>query len=156
MDEPAYYRGTLEYLRGNKTEIIEFYYPAEAGWSCINCGDCCGDVDQRTRMILLLPEDIKRVEETSSEDFYEPWDEGSFIGLMCKKYGKCVFYKGDGCRIYDHRALLCRMYPFWLEKQDDFFLFGIDHECRGKDKGEPLDEEFYAKLLKMALNAMKY
>jgi Fe-S-cluster containining protein len=156
MDEPEYYRGTLEYPRGNNVEIVEFYYPADAQWSCINCGDCCGDVDQRTRMILLLPEDVERIEETGATDFYEPWGEGSFTGLMCKRDGKCVFYKGDGCRIYAHRALLCRMYPFWLEKQDDFFLFGIDHECQGADKGKTLDEDFYAELLLMALKAMDY
>jgi hypothetical protein len=48
------------------------------------------------------------------------------------------------------------MYPFWLEKQDEYFLFGIDHECRGKNEEEPLDEEFYAKLLMVALKSMKY
>jgi len=107
-------------------------------------------------MIRLLSNDITRIEETGAEDFYEEWDEGSFTGIMCKKDGKCVFYSGDGCRIYENRALLCRMYPFWLEKQDDYFLFGIDNECRGAMKGELLDEEFFAELLKMALRAMDY
>ena len=156
MDEPQYYRGTLDYPRDNSVEVVEFYYPADVQWSCINCGDCCGDVDQRTRMIQLLPEDITRIMETGATDFYEPWDEGAFKGLMCKQDGKCIFYKGDGCSIYNHHALLCRMYPFWLEKQDEYFLFGIDHECRGTGKGKTLDEDFYKKLLTMALKAMKY
>ena len=156
MEEPTYYRGTLDYQRGRTVEVIEFYYPADVSWTCINRGDCCGDLDNRTRMIRLLPEDIQRIEETGAEDFYEGWDEGSFTGIMCKKDGKCVFYSGDGCRIYENRALLCRMYPFWLEKQDGYFLFGIDTECQGAMKGEPLEEDFFAALLQMALEAMDY
>lgn len=156
MDEPQYYRGTLEYPRGNDVEVVEFYYPADAKWSCINCGDCCGDIYQRTRMIKLLPKDIERIKETGATDFYELWGEGVFTGLMCKHDGKCVFYKDTGCSIYDHRALLCRMYPFWLEKQEEYFLFGIDHECQGYDKGKTLNEAFYAELLMIALRAMNY
>ena len=155
MDEPAYYRGTLDYPRGEGYEVVEFYYPSGVEWACIGCGDCCGDVDQRERLIRLLPEDITCIMETGAEDFCEEWDEGSFTGIMCKKDGKCVFYKGQ-CSIYEHRALLCRMYPFWLEKQADFFIFGIDHECPGAGKGEYLDEDFFAQLLLMALKAMDY
>jgi Fe-S-cluster containining protein len=155
MDEPTHYRGTLDYCRGGRDEVIEFYYPADVEWSCIDCGACCGDVDGRTRMILLLPEDIERIEEKGETDFYEEWDEGSLTGIMCKKDGKCVFYTGEGCRIYEKRALLCRMYPFWLEKQEDFFVFGIDHECPGRES-KPLGEEFFAQLLEMALKAMDY
>ena len=156
MDEPTYYRGTLDYSRGDRVEVVEFYYPAEVSWSCINCGYCCGDLDNRTRMILLLPKDIKRIEETGAEEFYEEWDEGSFTGLMCKSEGKCAFYSGSGCRIYENRALLCRMYPFWLEKQNDYFLFGLDHECQGAGQGDALDEPFFRELLKLALDAMDY
>ena len=159
MDEPQYYRGTLDYPRPWGNEVIEFYYPAEVDWTCIGCGDCCGDVDKRERMIRLLPEDIERIEETGAEDFYEEWEDdgGRFIGLMCKKEdGKCVFYTGEKCGIYQHRALLCRTYPFWIERHDDFFLFGYDTECSGIGKGEPLEEEFFAKLLTLALQAMDY
>lgn len=155
MDEPTHLRGNLEYQRRDEVMEIEFYYPADVEWSCIDCGDCCGDMDNRTRMILLLPEDIERIEDAGETGFYEAWDEGSFTGIMCKNDGKCVFYNGKGCRIYDERALLCRMYPFWLEKQDEFFVFGIDHECQGRS-GEPLGEEFFAGLLEMALHAMDY
>jgi Fe-S-cluster containining protein len=156
MDEPIYYRGILDYNRGGKTEIIEFYYPESIEWSCVGCGTCCGDIDQRNRMILLLPDDIVRIEKIGENGFYKDWDEDSFTGIMCKEDGKCFFYTGDGCRIYKNRVLLCRMYPFWLEKQNDFFVFGIDHECPGNGQGEFLDEGFFSSLLQMALNAMDY
>ena len=135
---------------------MEFYYPADARWSCTDCGDCCGDVNDKTRMILLLPEDIERIEETGATGFYEDWDGGSFTGIMCKNEGKCIFYTGEGCSIYDNRALLCRMYPFWLEKQDAYFMFGIDHECPGANSGKTLGEGFFKRLLRMALEAMDY
>ncbi len=156
MAEPNFYMSILEYPRGDEVELVEFFYPADASWACIDCGDCCGDIDEHTRMIRLLPEDIDRIKKTGARAFFDEWDEGNFTGLMCKDYGKCVFYSGNGCKIYDHRALLCRMYPFWLEKEEDFFIFGIDHECSGSDKGKPLDEGFFADLLMMALKAMDY
>ena len=156
MDEPSYYRGTLDYPRDDGVEVVEFYYPADARWSCTDCGDCCGDVDDETRMILLLTEDIERIEETGATGFYEDWDGGSFTGIMCKNEGKCVFYTGEGCSIYDNRALLCRMYPFWLEKQEEYFMFGLDHECPGVNKGKTLGEGFFKRLLQMALETMDY
>ena len=156
MEDPNYYRGDLEYYREGEVEIIEFYYPTDSSWKCINCGNCCRDLDKRTRMILLLPEDIKRIEETGADGFFEDWDEGSFIGIMCKEGGKCVFYSGEGCKIYEKRALLCRMYPFWLEKQGSYFVFGIDNECPGSGGKGKLDEEFFSNLLQMALDAVNF
>lgn len=156
MDEPKYYRGTIDYPKGNDVKVVEFYYPTHTRWSCIHCGDCCMDVDNRTRMILLLPEDIIRIQSTGAMDFFEDWDENHFTGIMCKNEGKCVFYTGESCSIYEQRALLCRMYPFWLEKQDNYFLFGIDNECSGANKGELLGEDFFKKLLRIALEAMDY
>lgn len=125
MDEPEYYRGSLKYPRGDDVEVVEFYYPADVSWGCAGCGDSCGDVDKLTSMILLLPEDVKRIEETGAESFYEDWDGDNFTVIICKENGKCVFHNGSGCRIYDHRALLCMMYPFWLEKQEEFFLLSV-------------------------------
>ena len=156
MEEPKFYRGTLRARADANFEVIEFYYPSEVSWNCIECGNCCGDLDKRTRMILLLPDDIKRIMNAGSKGFYEEWKEGSFTGLMCKKDGKCVFYTETKCKIYEDRTLLCRMYPFWLEKHNDYFLIGIDHECPGSVKGETLEEEFFADLLRMALDAMDY
>ena len=136
---------------------MEFYYPTNIGWRCIECNACCGDVVQKTRMILLLPEDIKRIEDNEKKDFYEDWDEGNFIGLMRKKEdGKCVFHTSEGCSIYSSRTLLCRMYPFWLEKKDEFFLFRVSGDCPGINKEDSLEEDFFAKLLQMALRAMGY
>jgi Fe-S-cluster containining protein len=157
MDMPVYNKGTINYCLDNGSKVVEFYYPANIGWKCVKCGDCCGDVAQKTRMILLLPDDINRIEKTEEKNFYHEWDEGNFIGLMCKKEnGKCVFHTLEGCRIYENRALLCRMFPFWLEKKDETFVIEISHNCPGTNNEEYLEEAFFTKLLQMALRAMGY
>ena len=156
MDEPTHCLGYLTYERENGSDEVEFYYPSNVNWACIRCGACCGDVDNRERMIRLLYKDIQMIEECTDEVFYERCEDGSFEGLMLKDEGKCVFLTDEGCRIYKNRALLCRMYPFWLEKQEDIFVFGVDTDCPGQGTGDVLDEDFFQCLLKMALEAMDY
>lgn len=156
MDEPTHCLGYLTYEREDGSEEVEFYYPSNVHWSCIRCGACCGDVEKRERMIKLLYKDIQRIEEVTDEEFYERVEDGSFEGLMLKNNRKCMFLNEDGCRIYDNRALLCRMYPFWLEKQDNLFVFGVDVDCPGQGDGDQLDESFFRELLQMALESMDY
>ncbi len=156
MDEPTHCLGFLTYAREDGSEEIEFYYPANVTWSCTHCGACCGDVDKRERSIRLLYKDIQRIEEVTEGEFYERWEDGSFEGLMLKEDGKCLFLTDEGCRIYENRALLCRMYPFWLERQDDLFMFGIDADCPGRGEGDVLGEDFFRGLLTMALDSMDY
>jgi len=156
MHIQAYHRGTLTYSNGTRVEAVTYYYPVDIKWSCMRCGNCCGDLPGRTRRILLLPEEIRRLEETGAKDFYVPWSEGRFMALMRKKGGKCVFYDDGGCSIYQYRPLICRTYPFWLEKQDDAFIFGVDPECPGVGSGVTLGEGFFADLLDMALKATSY
>lgn len=143
-------------MREAGSEEIEFYYPSGVLWDCIRCGACCGDVNKRERMIRLLDKDMDLIEQVTDEDYYEEWNEGTFSGLMLKNDGKCVFFGNEGCRIYNNRTLLCRMYPFWLERQEGLFVFGVDTDCPGQGKGEALDEDFFRSLLKMALETMDY
>jgi Fe-S-cluster containining protein len=156
MDEPTHHLGHLNYTRNGVEEEIQFIFPSNTQWDCIRCSGCCGDVGERVRMIMLLDKDLDRIEAAGEFGFYDDWDEGSFSAIMKKVDGKCVFLTEDGCKIYDHRALLCRMYPFWLEKQGDMFVFGIDAGCTGNGQGESLDEEFFRALLRMALKSMDY
>jgi Fe-S-cluster containining protein len=157
VDTPIYDKGTINYRSDKNTKIVEFYYPTNIGWNCTECGACCGDVDKKTRMILLLPSDIKRIKDTKKKNFYQEWSEGKFIGLMSKnENGMCIFHNIAGCSIYEQRTLLCRMYPFWLEKKDASFVFGISHDCPGTNKEKGLKEAFFANLLQMALHEMDY
>jgi Fe-S-cluster containining protein len=156
VDEPTHHMGHLSYTRGGVDEEIEFHYPSNVQWRCVRCGACCGDVGDRVRMIMLLDKDLDRIEATGENGFFEEWDEGSFSAIMKKVDGKCVFLTDEGCRIYDDRALLCRMYPFWLEKQGEMFVFGVDKDCPGNGHGDFLNEAFFRALLRMALESMDY
>ena len=156
MDEPIHSLGHLNHTRDGVEEEIEFFYPLNIQWGCIRCGACCGDVGDRVRMVMLLDRDLDRIEAAGETDFFDEWDEGSFSAIMKKVDGKCVFLTGERCRIYEHRALLCRMYPFWLEKQEDVFVFGVDKDCPGNGQGDYLEDGFFRALLKMALESMDY
>jgi Fe-S-cluster containining protein len=148
--EELYYRGTLTH-RGS---LVEFYYPAGVRWSCMECGRCCRDVEGHDRKVLLLDHDIRRIMEAGCEGFYEATGEEPFTGVMAKVDGVCVFHTPHGCAIYEDRALLCRMYPFWVERQGDALIIHTDPECLGIGEGPELNEDFYRELLAYALTQM--
>jgi len=151
MDEFSHLLGTLDH----SGKIIEFYYPAGLTWDCIRCGRCCRDIEGWDRRVLLLEKDITRLEKQGEKDFFEPTDEGKFIAVMKKKDGRCVFLGENGCMVYEDRALLCRMYPFYVERQGDVYVIGVDMGCPGVGGGEGLAEEFFRELLGYALNQME-
>ena len=80
--------------------------------------------------------------------------EEPFTGVMAKRDGVCVFHTPQGCAIYPDRALLCHMYPFWVEKQGEAYIFHADQDCPGVGEGPQLDESFYGGLLAYALAEM--
>ncbi|MBN2336602.1 YkgJ family cysteine cluster protein [Candidatus Bathyarchaeota archaeon] len=151
MDEPTHLRGTLK----RKGREIEFYYSAWLRWSCTRCGRCCRDVEGWERRVLLLDCDVKRLEETGATEFSDPVEEGRFNAVMRKKDGVCVLYRVDGCTVYEDRALLCRMYPFYVEREGDVYVIGVDPTCPGVGGGEALGEGFYAELLAYALDRVE-
>jgi Fe-S-cluster containining protein len=148
--EGLYYRGTLNH-GGVK---VEFLYPAGVRWSCAKCGRCCRDVEGHERRILLLGGDIRRLEEAGASGFHEATGSEPFTGIMLKNDGACVFHGPDGCKVYGQRALLCRMYPFWVERLDEAYVIRVDPECTGVGDGEELGEGFYRDLLGSALAEM--
>jgi Fe-S-cluster containining protein len=150
-------RGRLEYLKDGKKEEILFLYPMMAKWGCLRCGNCCRDVIGHERRILLTENDLKRIKDvTGLDDFFDETGEEPFKAIMKKKNGDCIFLREEECSIYDSRALLCRMYPFWIEKINDEFIIKIDEKCKGVEYGEVLDEEFFQRLLEYALLSMGY
>ena len=148
--EGLYIGGALTH-RGRR---VEFLYPASVRWSCARCGRCCRDAEGRERRVLLLDGDIRRIEATGAEGFHETTGEEPFTGVMLKRGGACVFLTPHGCSIYEDRALLCRTYPFWVERQDDAYVIHVDAGCPGVGEGPKLDEGFYGGLLGRALAEM--
>ena len=130
----------------------EFYYPKGLRWGCKKCGACCQDASHRPRNVLLLPADVKRLEEVGERDFiFEVRGKEPFVAEMRKVGGACIYLTKEGCRVYPHRALLCRMYPFWMEREGRSLEVRVDTRCPGFSHGGELREEFYRDLLIHAL-----
>ena len=97
----------------------------EVGFSCQGCGECCRGEDNS---VLVFPQEIRRIQKATSlswPEVAEPpeegeWDrEGYFHTLewrLAKVGEACRFYRGGVCTIYPVRPILCRTYPFYLER----------------------------------------
>ena len=145
----------VPYARAMLTTVsakFEFYYPKGIRWSCKRCGTCCRNASHRPRRILLLPSDITRLEGVGEKDFMERVKgEEPFIAEMKKMGGACVKLTEKGCMVYPSRALLCRMYPFWVEREGRSLEVMVDTRCPGFGHGPELKEDYFRDLLTIAL-----
>jgi Fe-S-cluster containining protein len=55
--------------------------------------------------------------------------------------------KNGACSIYAHRPLICKFYPFSVEKRNGGFVFKVTEECPGVGVGKPLGEEDFREML---------
>jgi len=78
-------------------------------FKCTKCGECCRPV------VKVSAEEISRIKETGSKDFYE-FDKVIESNVLKQEKGVCIFLKRQGeefvCSIYDKRPDVCRQYPF--------------------------------------------
>ncbi|NJE26999.1 YkgJ family cysteine cluster protein [Thermococcus sp. MV5] len=114
------------------------------------CGRCCIELD-----IPLRDEDIAKIEDLGYNawefvDYEKMFYRGNkFLGYGLKKRPfdeACPFLQEDGkCKIYSHRPLACKLYPFILVRhgltlevylKEDSFCKGINHP-----EGEPITLE---------------
>lgn len=150
-----YSKSKVTVTNNGENKTIDYRYPVGLKWSCKRCGLCCQNVENHERHILLLNSDLKRFESGSynileiSESSNE---EEPFKHEMKKENGKCILLTEQGCKAYDYRALLCRMYPFYIEKKDKLFIIRFDSECKGLGIGDKLSEEFFQNLITFAIN----
>jgi Fe-S-cluster containining protein len=146
----------ISYARGKlltSTGDYEFYYPKGLRWGCKRCGECCRDASHRPRRVLLLSKDVERLEKAGEKDFkVETKGEEPFIGEMRKAGGACVYLRKEGCIVYPSRALLCRTYPFWIERNGRSFEIMFDARCTSINRGGELKEDFYSDLIMQALD----
>ncbi|AIF69237.1 hypothetical protein PAP_04105 [Palaeococcus pacificus DY20341] len=107
-----------------------------------NCAKCCFELD-----IPLRDEDIIKIEDLG----YNAWEfvdyskmfykRDKFVGYALKKRpfdGGCPFLMDDGrCKIYAHRPLACKLYPFLLVKHGNVIdVYVRDTDCPGIDHPE--------------------
>jgi Fe-S-cluster containining protein len=70
--------------------------------------------------VLLLPADANRLEEAGEREFMvEVKGKEPFVAEMGKAGGACIYLTREGCRVYHHCALICRMYPFSVEREEE-------------------------------------
>ncbi len=70
---------------------------------CGTCHKCCIETE-----MPLTKKDIRRIRSLGYKDFYIN-DNG--IYKLKNINGMCIFLSKEGCRIYAHRPLGCRLYP---------------------------------------------
>ena len=124
----------------------------ELGFSCLRCGECCRGEDNS---VLVFPREVRRICAATGLAWLEvagppeegEWGrDGSFHTLewRLKKDGEsCRFFQEGRCSIYRDRPLLCRTYPFYLDRGEL-----MHSECRGLgERIDPGEAEKIAKVL---------
>ncbi len=107
----------------------------QIGFHCLRCGDCCTGNDN---CVVVFPSEISRIMYVTGDSWLETaeppregeWDlDGNFHTLewrLKKNKDSCNYFTSKGCLIYRVRPLICRTYPFYLDRN----ILGIS-ECRG-------------------------
>lgn len=111
------------------------------------CMDCCtepfldedsgffltfSDIIRISRHTGLAPEDfcsINMIDEARLKENPEDYSEelhydGHWIGMKGDK--KCMFLGKEGCTIFEARPMICRIHPFWFEKEGDSIKTTLD------------------------------
>jgi len=138
---------------------VHFKYPHEMRFKCQRCTRCCRDTEDRPRRIMLSKLDAERIKartKLQTNNLAKHFSSREpFIFEMRKIGGKCIFLENDTCRIYSSRPLICRCFPFWIEKTKESFIFKVSSDCPGIGKGKLLGKSFFIRLLKLSFEAYR-
>ncbi|MEM2089344.1 MAG: YkgJ family cysteine cluster protein [Thermoproteota archaeon] len=123
-------------------------------FECVLCEKCCIQDDKNRRQIVLTVKDVEEISNKTglkTEDFSnENYDE-KYPFIMKLVEGRCFFLEAGGkCSIYSSRPLVCRFYPFVMQKVGGKYVFHADPSCPGLGKGEYLDRKYFEKLVEEA------
>lgn len=138
----------------------DFDFPVGILWKCQRCTKCCGDTAERKRRVLVLPSEAKEIRKALGLPLDRFCRRTRFkpFTLEMKKdaRGKCIFLKENECQIYSIRPLVCRFYPFWLERRaDGTFSFKVTDECAGIGFGQTLEKSFFKSLFEATMDKIK-
>jgi len=147
----------LSYAVSEKENIA---YPDNLRWKCVRCATCCGDTNKRLRHVLILASEAQAIAAETGmriEEFaHRLGNSRPYEFELRKKNSRCMFLNGVSCSIYSKRPLICRFYPFVLEQSKRGMLeFELpEHECQGVGRGRKLTQDYYVRLLQIALRKL--
>jgi Fe-S-cluster containining protein len=123
-------------------------------FSCKGCGKCCVEDNRSGRRIVLTERDALEISGVTGirlSEFTEENSSEAYPYVMRLVYRRCFFLGPDNkCRIYSARPLVCRFYPFLMQKVGRTYVFHADPLCPGLGEGMHLDEEYFEKLVEEA------
>lgn len=106
------------------------------------------------RKIVLTERDAEEISNATGiklTDFSKGNDSEAYPNVMKLIDGKCFFLgPGNKCSIYRARPLVCRFYPFVMQKIGERYVFHVDPSCPGLGEGMYLDREYFEKLVEEA------
>lgn len=106
---------------------------------------------------MLLDGEVGRIAKTTGMKISEFTVEakwGAYTHRMKKRNGKCPFLNGKACKIYDLRPLVCRLYPFSLEKSGNTYVFEASDDCPGVDLGDVVSKQEFRGMFEEARAAL--
>lgn len=87
----------------------------------------------------------------SLSEFAEENNSEAYPYVIRLVNGRCFFLQPDGkCRIYPARPLVCRFYPFMVQRIGETYVFHVDPSCPGLGEGTYVAEEYFEKLVEQA------
>ncbi|MEM1852797.1 MAG: YkgJ family cysteine cluster protein [Thermofilaceae archaeon] len=78
---------------------------------CLSCGLCCRETE-----MVLTPSDVERLELLGYRREEFAVYDGRFHRLR-NVDGRCFFYRGGRCVVYDYRPIGCSMYPIVIDPE---------------------------------------
>ena len=99
------------------------------------------DVNRIVKNTAYKIEDFAKIIFISDEDMGSNKNDSYFKDMMFdNKFlylygaGKCPFKGKDGCKIYKHRPMMCRIHPFWFKKEKKGFEIIVEWGTSAKDE----------------------
>jgi len=133
-------------------------HPTRVCWRCQRCSECCRDAPNHLRRIRLLPMEAVEISKETSipvEQFACETQDQTYRYEMSKPNGACYFLNGNQCRLYDHRPLVCRFYPFEMKNEEGSLKILFAGEgCVGRSRGQRLGERFFRRLATEAIEKL--
>jgi len=97
----------------------------QTGFSCLSCGNCCRETEPGSNLVMVSPEEVRRIMVQSGltfEEIAEPYPEiihelgheYTFGWVIRREGDHCMFHSDGRCMVYARRPWICRTYPFML------------------------------------------